>query len=147
MSMTFSAEETLQINVGEKAHYSKTIDKSEFRLFSDLAEVLHPAQANATREKDSKAANRMAQSTLIVGLANGVLHNQLPGRNFQILRQQLEFINPVFVGDTVTIKVEVISWSPEKRLVTMKMDCANQKGNDLLTGESVMILKPGTGKI
>jgi acyl dehydratase len=66
----------------------------------------------------------------------------LPGIKFNILRQQIEFLKPVLLGDTVTVKVEVLNWSPEKRLVTMKMDCYNQFGNDILTGETVLIHEP-----
>ncbi|HSM24512.1 MAG TPA: hotdog domain-containing protein, partial [Anaerolineaceae bacterium] len=66
----------------------------------------------------------------------------LPGKNFIILRQQIEFLRPVLLGDTVTVKVEVLSWSPENRLVTMKMDCFNQSGCDLMTGETVLIYEP-----
>jgi acyl dehydratase len=46
------------------------------------------------------------------------------------------------LGDTVTVKVEVLSWLPEKRLITMKMDCFNQNGKNLITGETVMMFEP-----
>jgi acyl dehydratase len=97
---------------------------------------------NAIIAEESRTGKRLAQSALIVGLVNGVLRNHLPGKNFIILRQQVEFLKPVLLGDTVTVKVEVLSWSPEKRLVTMKMDCFNQYGNDILTGETVLIHEP-----
>ncbi|MDX9849675.1 MAG: MaoC family dehydratase [Anaerolineaceae bacterium] len=130
------------IIIGEKSLFSKTISESDINLFSGLVADFHPMHVNAIIAKESRTGKRLAQSALIVGLVNGVLRNHLPGKNFIILRQQVEFLKPVLLGDTVTVKVEVLSWSPEKRLVTMKMDCFNQYGNDILTGETVLIHEP-----
>jgi 3-hydroxybutyryl-CoA dehydratase len=130
------------IIIGEKSLFSKTISESDINLFSGLVADFHPMHVNAIIAEESRTGKRLAQSALIVGLVNGVLRNHLPGKNFIILRQQVEFLKPVLLGDTVTVKVEVLSWSPEKRLVTMKMDCFNQYGNDILTGETVLIHEP-----
>ena len=130
------------IIIGEKSLFSKTISESDINLFSGLVADFHPMHVNAIIDKESRTGKTLAQSALIVGLVNGVLRNHLPGKNFIILRQQVEFLKPVLLGDTVTVKVEVLSWSPEKRLVTMKMDCFNQYGNDILTGETVLIHEP-----
>lgn len=131
-----------QITVGKKSHFSKTICESDINLFSGLVADFHPMHVNAIIADESKSGKRLAQSALIVGLVNGVLRNHLPGKDFIILRQQVEFLKPVLLGDTVTVKVEVLNWSPEKRLVTMKMDCYNQFGKDILTGETVLIHEP-----
>jgi 3-hydroxybutyryl-CoA dehydratase len=130
------------ITIGEKTQFSKTINESDINLFSGLVADFHPMHINAIIADESNSGKRLAQSALIVGLVNGVLRNHLPGIKFNILRQQIEFLKPVLLGDTVTVKVEVLNWSPEKRLVTMKMDCYNQFGNDILTGETVLIHEP-----
>jgi len=131
-----------KLTVGEKSHFSKTISESDINLFSGLVADFHPMHVNAIIADESKSGKRLAQSALIVGLVNGVLRNHLPGKNFIILRQQVEYLKPVLLGDTVTVKVEVLNWLPEKRLVTMKMDCYNQFGKDILTGETVLIHEP-----
>jgi len=130
------------ITIGEKTQFSKTINESDINLFSGLVADFHPMHINSIIADESNSGKRLAQSALIVGLVNGVLRNHLPGIKFNILRQQIEFLKPVLLGDTVTVKVEVLNWSPEKRLVTMKMDCYNQFGNDILTGETVLIHEP-----
>lgn len=142
MLITKENERTIKINIGEKSHFSKTITESDISFFSGLVADYHPIHVNADFAEKSKLGQRSAQSALLIGLVNGVLRNHLPGRNFNILRQQLEFLKPVLLGDTVTVKVEVLCWSPEKRLVTMKMDCFNQSGIDLMTGETVLIHEP-----
>jgi 3-hydroxybutyryl-CoA dehydratase len=142
MLITKELENENNITIGEKTHFSKTINESDINLFSGLVADFHPMHINAIIADESNSGKRLAQSALIVGLVNGVLRNHLPGIKFNNLRQQLEFLKPVLLGDTVTVKVEVLNWSPEKRLVTMKMDCYNQFGNDILTGETVLIHEP-----
>ncbi|MBW6474756.1 MAG: MaoC family dehydratase [Anaerolineaceae bacterium] len=142
MLITNEVVNETKLTVGEKSHFSKTISESDINLFSGLVADFHPMHVNAMIADESKSGKRLAQSALIVGLVNGVLRNHLPGKNFTILRQQVEFLKSVLLGDTVTVKVEVFNWSPEKRLVTMKMDCYNQFGNDILTGETVLIYDP-----
>ena len=142
MLITKEIDNENNITIGEKTHFSKTICESDINLFSGLVADFHPIHVNAMIADESKSGKRLAQSALIVGLVNGVLRNHLPGQNYIILRQQVEFLKPVLLGDTVTVKVEVLNWSPEKRLVTMKMDCYKQFGNDILTGETVLIHEP-----
>jgi len=128
-----------KIKIGEKYQFSKTITESDINLFAGLVADFHPMHVNANYADQSKSGKRMVQSALVVGLVNGVLRNFLPGKNFSILRQQLEFLKPVLLGDTITVKVEIFTWFPEKRLITMKMDCFNQINQELMTGETVMI--------
>ncbi len=142
MLITNEIDTEYTLTVGEKSHFSKTISESDINLFSGLVADFHPMHVNAIIADESKSGKRLAQSALIVGLVNGVLRNHLPGKKFTILRQQVEFLKPVLLGDTVTVKVEVLNWSPEKRLVTMKLDCYDQFGKDVLTGETVLIQEP-----
>jgi len=142
MLITKENEKIIKVTVGEKFHFSKTINESDVSLFSGLVADFHPMHVNAEVAGKSKLGQRSAQSAILIGLVNGVLRNHLPGANFIILRQQIEFLKPVLIGDTVTVKVEVLRWSPEKRLVTMKMDCFNQSGLDLMTGEAVLLHEP-----
>nr|NIP17731.1 enoyl-CoA hydratase [Xanthomonadales bacterium]NIX12521.1 enoyl-CoA hydratase [Xanthomonadales bacterium] len=55
--------------------------------------------------------------------------------------QQLEFLAPVFVGDTITAVVEVTSWRPEKRIITFKTDAYNQEEIQVVTGQSVLMVE------
>ena len=144
MLITKEIDKENTIILGEKSLFSKTISEFDINLFSGLVADFHPMHVNVIIADESRTGKRLAQSALIVGLVNGVLRNRLPGENFNILRQQVEFLKPVLLGDTVTVKVEVLNWSPEKRLVTMKMDCYNQFGNDILTGETVLIHEPSS---
>ena len=85
MLISNNNENPIKINIGEKAQFSKTINESDISLFSGLVADFHPMHVNAIYAAKSKKGNRTAHSAILIGLANGVLRNQLPGKNFQIL--------------------------------------------------------------
>lgn len=49
--------------------------------------------------------------------------------------QNIKFIKPVFVGNTVTAIAQVIEKNNEKRMLRVETKCVNEKGELLLIGE------------
>ena len=49
-------------------------------------------------------------------LSTAVLGNKLPGPGSIYMGQELKFLAPVFIGDTITAEVEIIELIPEKLL-------------------------------
>ncbi len=54
------------------------------------------------------------------------------------MHQTLDFLAPVYIGDTVTAKVEVIEKMEEKKQVRLKTTCVNQEGKKVLDGEALV---------
>jgi 3-hydroxybutyryl-CoA dehydratase len=77
---------------------------------------------------------------LTAGLISAVLGNELPGEGAIYLSQQIEFLAPVYIGDTVTAVAEVESWRPAKRIITLKTDCYNQDDTQVVTGKAVLLV-------
>ena len=75
---------------------------------------------------------------LYAGIISTVLGNKLPGYGTIYIRQELNFLAPVGIGDTVTAQVEVIEIMPAKNRVRLKTDCINQDGTRVIGGEAVV---------
>jgi acyl dehydratase len=69
-----------------------------------------------------------------------VLANQLPGQGTVYLGQTLQFLAPVFPGDTVTARVTVTKIREDKPIVTLETVCLNQHDELLIKGEAVVRL-------
>ena len=54
------------------------------------------------------------------------------------MRQELNFLAPVRIGDTITARVEVIQIITEKNRVRLKTTCVNQEDIQVLDGEAVV---------
>ena len=75
---------------------------------------------------------------LTAGFISAILGTQLPGPGTIYLRQELNFLAPVRIGDTITARVEVIEIISEKNRVRLKTTCTNQDGTQVLDGEAVI---------
>lgn len=64
---------------------------------------------------------------------------QLPGPGAIYLGQQVKFISPVYIGDTVSAEVEVMELNIEKNRVKLKTTCTNQDGKVVISGEALVM--------
>jgi len=77
---------------------------------------------------------RIAHGLLSVGIISTILGNILPGHGTIYLSQEVKFLAPVRIGDTITAKVEVMELIPEKNRVKFKTTCTNQDGKVVVDG-------------
>ena len=127
--------------VGEQASLTKTVSESDVTTFAGLIGDRNPIHTDDEYARKSRFGKRVAHGVFTGGLISAVLGNDLPGPGSIYLSQQLEFLAPVFVGDTITAVVEVTSWRPEKRIITFKTDAYNQEEQQVVTGQSVLMVE------
>ena len=128
-------------HVGEQASLTKTVTGSDVTTFADLIGDHNPIHTDDEYARQSRFGRRVAHGVFTGGLISAVLGNKLPGPGSIYLSQQIEFLAPVFIGDTITAVVEVTSWRPEKRIITFKTDAYNQENTKVVTGQSVLLVE------
>ena len=74
---------------------------------------------------------------LVAGLISAVIGTRLPGPGTIYVKQTLNFLVPVQIGDTITASVEVVEKLAKKK-VRMATICANQDGKTVLDGEALV---------
>ena len=127
-------------HIGQRATFSKTVTEADVTTFAGLIGDFNPIHVDAEYARQSRFGQRVAHGILTAGLISAVLGNKLPGPGSIYLNQQIEFLAPVFIGDTITATVEVIAWRPEKRIITLKTDAHNQDGRQVVTGQAVLMV-------
>ena len=75
---------------------------------------------------------------LLGGFISAVIGNRLPGPGTIYVRQELNFLAPVHMGDTITARVEVAEIMTEKNRVKLGTLCVNQDGTTVLDGEALV---------
>jgi 3-hydroxybutyryl-CoA dehydratase len=127
--------------LGERADFSKTVTEADVTAFAGLIGDFNPIHVDAEYARRSRFGRRVAHGMFTAGLISAVLGNKLPGPGAIYLSQQIEFLAPVYIGDTVTAAVEVTAWRPEKRIITLKTDAHNQDGKQVVTGKAVLLVE------
>ncbi len=126
--------------IGQRASLTKTVTESDVTTFAGLIGDFNPIHVDTEYARKSRFGRRVAHGMLTGGLISAVLGNKLPGPGAIYLSQQIEFLAPVFIGDTITATVEVTAWRPEKRIITLKTDAYNQADKQVVTGQAVLLV-------
>lgn len=127
-----------QMSIGDSATFTKTISESDVYQFAGVTGDLNPAHINEEYAKGTVFKTRIAHGMLSAGFISAVLGTRLPGPGTIYLRQELKFLAPVRIGDTITAKVEITGLLLEKNRVTLRTTCTNQDGVLVVDGEALM---------
>ncbi len=127
-----------QLKVGDSAEFGKTISESDIYLYAGITGDFNPAHVNEVYAQKTFFKTRIAHGMLTAGLISAVIANRLPGPGTVYIRQELEFLAPVRMGDTITARVEVAEVLAEKRRIRLKTTCTNQQGTVVLDGQAIV---------
>ncbi len=127
-----------ELQLGEAAEFSKTISESDIYLYAGITGDFNPAHVNEAYASKTFFKTRIAHGMLPAGLISAILGNQLPGPGTSYVRQEMNFLSPVHIGDTIVARAQVIEILPEKNRVRLKTTCVNQDGTLVLEGEATV---------
>ena len=126
------------LKVGDSSQFSKTVSESDVYLYAGVTGDLNPAHVNETYAQGTFFKTRIAHGMLSAGFISTVLANQLPGPGTIYIRQELHFLAPVLMGDTLTARVEVIEILEAEHRVRLKTTCTKQDGTAVVEGEAIV---------
>lgn len=127
------------IQIGDSASFSKTVTESDIILYAGISGDFNPAHIDAEHAKTTMFGQRIAHGMLSAGFISNVLGNQLPGPGTIYLAQELKFVKPVFIGDTVTATATVTERIEEKNRLKLETVVVNQRGETVITGTATVM--------
>jgi 3-hydroxybutyryl-CoA dehydratase len=128
------------LKIGDKASFEKTITEVDISLFAGISGDFNPIHINLEAIKKTKYKGRLAHGLLTASLISAVIGTKLPGIGTLYLKQDLEFLEPVFVGDTIKATVVVTEINIAKNIAILDTFCINQNGVTVIKG--IAIVKP-----
>jgi 3-hydroxybutyryl-CoA dehydratase len=130
----------VRIQVGEKASFTKTITETDVILFAGSTGDMNPFHINEEYAKQARFGRRIAHGMLVTGLMSAVMGMRLPGPGTIYLRQELDFRQPVYIGDTITAVAEVLQVREDKPIVTLSTNCYNQDNQIVVEGKAIVLV-------
>lgn len=138
-----TGDDVLGVRVGDRAEFTKTVTSEDVVLFASVTGDTNPLHLDEAYAGKTRFRQRIAHGMLSAGFISAALGTKLaPHACVVYLSQSLRFQRPVAIGDTVTASVEVTKVDPGRRFVTLNTRCANQRGEEVLTGEALVLLDP-----
>ncbi len=130
-----------QIQIGDLATLTRTITDEMVVAYADLIGDHNPVHLDEAFAATTRFGRCIAHGMLVAGLISTVIASDLPGPGSVYLGQTLQFKAPVYLGDTITVKVEAIKVREDKPIVTLATVCTNQDGNNVIEGEAVVLVQ------
>mgnify|MGYP003576911611 CR=1 FL=1 len=127
----------MQINLGQTAEFSKTITEFDIYQFAGITGDLNPVHVNEEYAKGTRFGKRIAHGMLTSSFICTVLGTKLPGIGTIHISQSLDFKQAVYIGDTITVRLEIIEFL-EKGRIKILSQVYNQKDELVVDGFSVV---------
>ncbi len=124
--------------VGDKDFIEKTISETDVYMFAGITGDFNWLHINKVRAEKGRFKQRIVHGMLLVGLISNVIGNLMPGSGTIYEKQELHFLRPCFIDDTVRAEVEVLELLPAGR-ARLKTTCYNQDNEPLIDGEAIVI--------
>ena len=102
-----------EIYVGQKASVTKTITRGDIYAFAGLVDDYSPVHIDKAFGEQSPFGRCIAHGFLSGALFSTLAGNYLPGAGSLYVRQSLNFLRPVYAGDTITATFEVVKKGEE----------------------------------
>ncbi|WP_411823235.1 MaoC family dehydratase [Leptospira sp. 'Mane'] len=131
-----------EIQIKDNAQFTKTITETDVYLFAGISGDFNPLHVDEEYAKTTEFGTRIAHGGLAASLLAPVLGMKLPGVGTVALETTTKFRKPVYFGDTITCKVEVIEKVEKLKAVRMKVVWTNQKGEVVSKGDA-LVIPPG----
>ena len=117
--------------VGAKAAFSRTLTEADTALFIGVTWDVNPYHTD-----DNYVCETRFERRIVPGLLTASLLTHLGGLwAFLATEMRFEFLAPVYIGETVTVEVEVIEVEQTRGQVRLQGHCTNSAGAKVLTAE------------
>ena len=135
-------KENKQLKIGDSFSRTREVTDALVRAFAELSGDFNPIHLDEEFAARTRFGRRIAHGMLTGAFISAVLGQEFAERKIVYLSQTMRFIAPVFIGDSVTVTSTVSHIREDKGIVTLKTICTNQNGEEVVTGESKVMVLP-----
>ena len=125
------------MNLEIGAIYEKDIEITEkaVRDFATLSNDMNPLHLDDEYASKSIFKKRVVHGMLIISYLSGILGMDFPGKGTIYLSQNIKFIRPVYVGETIKFLLTVIAAEPHNKY-RIRTKVYNEREELVIDGEA-----------
>ncbi len=123
-----------EIEIGQTACYTKTVEERDLQLFAAVSGDANPLHLDEAFAATTVFGGRIAHGMLTGAYISAAIAMQLPGPGTVYLGQSLRFRLPVKIGDTLSVQLEVTEKRDRRKTVTLECKVFNQNEKMVASG-------------
>ena len=133
----------LGLTIGQKARRSLRLTRAEVDAYARITGDYNPLHFDERFAAATQFGRLVVHGGLTAGILNALVAEDLPGPGSVFMSQSLKYVAPVFIGDTITGEVEVLSVHARKPVTQLRATVTREDGQLVLEGECwVFTLRP-----
>ena len=138
----------MSLSVGQVATRNLTLTEDHVRGFAELSGDYNPLHFDEEFARATPFGRLVVQGGLTTGLLHALVAMDMPGPGTVFLSQDWKFTAPVFIGDTITARAEVLSVHDSKPVCRLGVEVTRADGETVLEGEAwcYTFAGPGAGE-
>ncbi len=128
-----------EITIGMSASTDHLVTEADVINFAEISGDHNPVHLDEEYAQSSRFGRRIAHGLFGASFFSGLFGTRLPGRGCVYAAQNLKFRRPVYIGDTVTATITVLSVDVTKKRVTFSTICSVD-GKDVIIGDAEIFI-------
>jgi len=131
------------VHVGQHAEISHQLTADDVRRFVELTGDDNRLHVDAAFAAATSLKKPVVHGMLGASFISTIIGTKLPGDGALWFEQTIEFLHPVRLGDTLTVRAEVTATHPTTRVVELRTTIANQHRQVVTQGTAkVKLIEP-----
>ena len=130
-----------EVEIGFKKKFEIIITEPMLSDFAKLSGDYNPLHMNEEYATSTSFKKRVCSGMFLSTFFSRLVGMYLPGKHALYFSQSLNFVNPCFVGDKITIEGEVTDKSIATKIITLKTTITNESGKRIIDGKSQVIVR------
>lgn len=129
------------LSVGMTESIQKTISEDDITKFAEVSMDNNPLHLDEAFAAETPFKGRIAHGVLSVSFISALIGTRLPGPGSIYMSQNVRFLAPVRIGDTVETRVTVTELMPEKNRAAFQTQCHVDE-TMVIDGDALIMVPP-----
>ena len=127
-----------ELSVGQTVTREYRITESEVSAFADASGDHNPLHLDEEYAGRTRFGRRIAHGMLLGSYISALIGMELPGEGTIYMKQELNFLRPVYYGDVIRVEIRVAELIQEKKRAVLSTNCYNQENEQVIAGTAMV---------
>ena len=130
-----------EIEIGMQKSFQVFISESMLDDFAKLSGDDNPLHMNEEYASSTSFKKRVCSGMFLSSFFSRLVGMYLPGKHALYISQSLNFVNPCFIGEMITVEGKVIDKSPATKIIKLETTITNESGKRIIDGNAQVIVR------
>ena len=130
-----------EIELGMQKSFKVDISKNMLDVFGRDTGDYNPLHMSEEYASSTSFKKRVCSGMFLASFFSRLVGMYLPGKHALHISQSLNFVNPCFIGETITVEGKVIDKSPATKTIKLETTITNESGKRVIDGKARVIVR------